>query len=65
MLEEELRISDYAWAPDSRRVAYVNLVAMPGRSQADLYVLEICGRTSTLVAQDIADLVSPSFRPLP
>ncbi|MFV2043622.1 MAG: hypothetical protein ACC700_10365 [Anaerolineales bacterium] len=60
-----LVIADYVWGPDSRRVAFVNRFLEAGRSQADLYVLDICTGISTLAAQDIADFVSPSFRRLP
>jgi len=56
-------ISNFAWAPDGRYVAYA--VGARGSSQADLYVLDVCDGTSTLVVEAIRASSPPSWRPLP
>jgi TolB protein len=63
--DEGLVIADYLWAPDSRRIAYVNRIVEVGRNQADLYALDICTGITTPAAHDIAGFDSPSFRPVP
>jgi Tol biopolymer transport system component len=64
--DDELVIAGYTWGPDSRHIAYTDRILVVGGSNIiNLYILDICDGISTLIVEDIADLVTPSWRPLP
>jgi dipeptidyl aminopeptidase/acylaminoacyl peptidase len=63
--EIALWIGEFVWAPDNRHIAYTTGSLIGGSIVFDLQILDICGGTSTLVVEDIADFVTPSWRPLP
>ena len=64
--DDGLVIANYLWGPDSRHIAYTDRLLVAGGSNIiNLYILDICEGTSTLIVEDIADLVTPSWRPLP
>lgn len=63
--EISLWIGEFVWAPDSRHIAYTTGALINGSIVFDLQILDICSGTSTLVVEDIADFVTPSWRPLP
>jgi Tol biopolymer transport system component len=56
-----LSIYEIVWAPDSRHIAY----STPGEVGVDLYVLDICDGTSSLIIEAIDAFSTPSWRPLP
>ncbi len=56
-----LSLHELIWAPDSRHIAY----STSGEAGTDLFVLDICDGTSTLVAEAIDFYSTPSWRPLP
>ena len=60
-----LWIIEFIWAPDNRHIAYTTGTLISGNTIVDLNILDICEGTSTLIVEDIADLVPPSWRPLP
>jgi hypothetical protein len=56
-----LRIHEIAWAPDGRHIAYTTV----SEGRTDLFVLDICNGTSSLVVQGVDFFSTPSWRPTP
>ncbi len=56
-----LSIYELIWAPDSRHLAY----STSGEEGTDLYLLDTCDGTSTLIVEAIDFYSTPSWRPLP
>ncbi|HLC02125.1 MAG TPA: hypothetical protein VJK02_03750 [Anaerolineales bacterium] len=63
----EFRIHDLVWAPDGRHIAYTTMRGKGSDVEAgqDLFALDICDGSSTLVAEKIDFYSAPSWRPLP
>jgi Tol biopolymer transport system component len=62
---DEFYISNTIWAPDSRHIAYTIPSESGGFGEVDLFVLDICDGSSTLVVEAIDTYSTPSWRPLP
>jgi TolB protein len=60
-----LTISEFAWAPDGRHIAFTTPSQVGESLEVDLYILNICDETSTLLVEAIDPFSIPSWRPLP
>ena len=61
--QSDLRVYRHYWAPGSRHIAYT--VTNPTRGPAvDIFVLDICKRTSVLVAEAVKAYPDLSWRPV-
>jgi Tol biopolymer transport system component len=56
-----LTISAFFWAPDSRHIAYTIPSEVGGSGEVDLYVLNICDGTSSLIVEAIDAFSTPSW----
>lgn len=59
--DAELQLHEITWAPDSRHLAYTTV----SEGRTDLFVLDICNGTSSLVVQGVDFFSTPSWRPPP
>jgi hypothetical protein len=56
-----LTISAFIWAPDSRHIAYTIPSETGGSGEVDLFVLDICDGTSSLIVEAINAFSTPSW----